>query len=159
MNIKDLKKIIRECIKEVIFEENGVISHIIKESLSISPIKDIEHIPFEQDRQGKRSIQEEKLFNVGSTGRQSSLPSREKQQISETKKKLMETIGKDAYNGVNLFEGTAPLSSGGNVGNTVTAPSSPLSNVAPDDPGVPIDKIFESSHLWGKIANTTKKKK
>ena len=62
-------------------------------------------------------------------------------------------------NGVNLFEGTKPLSSGGNVDNTITAPQSPLADMDPSDPGVPIDKLFESSHLWAKIAAGNKKKK
>ena len=59
------------------------------------------------------------------------------------------TIGTDAYNGVNLFEGTTPA----------PAPTSgqgqgPLDGVAPSDPGVDISSIFSghSANIWQKLS-------
>ena len=50
---------------------------------------------------------------------------------------MLEAIGRDAYGGVNVFEGTEPLSSAGN-----TWPShSPLANIDPNDKGVSIDGL------------------
>jgi len=121
MNKNELKKIlkplIKECIKEVIFEEDGALSHIIKEvAVGLS---------------GKQQLTETKVR-----------PPRPKKnnQMKQKKKQLLDAIGKDAYNGVNLFEGTtpttAPTTEGTNRG--------PLSDVAPSDPGVDISNIFSA---------------
>ena len=54
---------------------------------------------------------------------------------------MMEAIGKDAYNGVNLFEGTTPA----------PAPQEScrgsLSDVDPSDPGVDISSFMGKSSL------------
>lgn len=51
---------------------------------------------------------------------------------------MLEAIGKDAYGGIDLFEGTEPLSSAGS-----TTPShSPLANIDPSDKGVNIDGLL-----------------
>jgi len=53
----------------------------------------------------------------------------------------MSAIGKEAYNGVNLFEGTSPA--------PAQAPSthaaSPLSGQDPNDAGVDISNLFKAS--------------
>ena len=71
------------------------------------------------------------------------------QEAKERKRKLLDSIGRDAYNGVNLFEGTTPT----------PAPSSgqgqgPLDGVAPSDPGVDISNIFSghSAKIWQKLS-------
>ena len=140
---KLLKPLIRDLIKEVILEEKGVLSHIIKESLSMSPQIDTKSIPFVEERQVQKQNQV--------------VSQKEKQKIQEVKKKLLDTVGKSAYNGIDIFENTTPLSTGGNLEN-VTAPQSALSIYSPDDPGIPVDKIFENVGLWSKIAQGKKKK-
>ncbi|MDP3986709.1 MAG: hypothetical protein Q8P81_00615 [Nanoarchaeota archaeon] len=149
MKIEELKKVlkplIRECIKEVLMEEKNVLSHVIRES--INAVGGSQTIIQEQ--------KEERMFDKQL---RPSLPSKEKNQIQETKKKLLESIGKSAYGGVDIFEGTKPLSSGGSIVESMQAPSSALAGIAPDDPGIPVDKIFESAHLWAKIAAGNKKK-
>ena len=71
------------------------------------------------------------------------------QQAKERKRKLLDSIGRDAYNGVNLFEGTtpapAPISGQG---------QGPLDGVAPSDPGVDISGIFSghSAKIWQKLS-------
>ena len=46
------------------------------------------------------------------------------------RQKMLEAINADAYNGVDLFEGTAPLNKGGDPGDTLS-PQGPLSGVSP----------------------------
>jgi len=126
---KILKPLIKECIKEVIFEE-GALSTIINEVMkgTSGPQRIVET---EQPKQN--FVKQEKKM----------------QEAKERKRKLLDSIGKDAYNGVNLFEGTTPTS----------APSSgqgqgPLDSVAPNDPGVDISSIFsgQSAKIWQKLS-------
>ncbi len=62
-----------------------------------------------------------------------------KARISEQRKKMMDAIGNDAYNGVNLFEGTEPMS-------TYEA-STPQQGAA--DLGHPADSGVDISSLMG----------
>ena len=135
MKKNELKKIlnplIKECIKEVIFEE-GTLSTIISEVMKgTSSSQQIVETTTQQPKQNF-ARQEKKL-----------------QEAKERKRKLLDSIGRDAYNGVNLFEGTTPT----------PAPSSgqgqgPLDGVAPSDPGVDISNIFSghSAKIWQKLS-------
>jgi len=110
-----LKPLIKECIKEVLFEEDGALSHVINEVVV--------------GLHGKQQIVESKKQP----------PKRRKNsQIKQRKKQLLDAIGKDAYNGVNLFEGTTPTNNPISEGQT----QGPLSGVAPSDPGVDISNLF-----------------
>ena len=128
---KILKPLIKECIKEVIFEE-GALSTIISEVMKgTSGAQQIVETKAQQPKQDF-ARQERKL-----------------QEAKERKRKLLDSIGKDAYNGVNLFEGTTPA----------PAPTSgqgqgPLDGVAPSDPGVDISNIFSghSAKIWQKLS-------
>ena len=74
-----------------------------------------------------------------------------KKRLSETRKKLSEAIAKEGYNGVNVFENTEPLSSGGQVGASA-APSSPLSGYAPNDAGINIEGLLSvAGKNWSKL--------
>ena len=122
MNKNELKKIlkplIKECIKEVLFEEDGALSHVIKEvAVGLS---------------GKQQLTETKI--------QPPRPKKNNQQLKQRKKKLLDAIGADAYNGVNLFEGTTPTTGPTTEGTA----KGPLSDVAPSDPGVDISSIFSA---------------
>ena len=128
---KMLKPLIKECIKEVIFEE-GTLSTIISEVMKGT--SGSERIVETRAQQPKQDFakQERKL-----------------NEAKQRKRKLLDSIGADAYNGVNLFEGTTPT----------TAPSStagqgPLDGVAPSDPGVDISSIFSghSANIWQKLS-------
>ena len=130
---KVLKPLIKQCIKEVIFEE-GILSSIISEVVGgLSVEQPIVEAKKENIFAGPNRAQEKK------------------KRLSETKKKLSESIAKEGYNGVNVFEGTEPLSSGGQVGASA-APSSPLSGYAPTDAGVNIDGLFSAAGKnWSKL--------
>lgn len=148
MNLQELKKLlkplIREAVKEVILEEKGIISHIIKESLNASQ-------PLVTPSSVSQVVQENK-FALDT-------PKDIKNKLQETKKKLLESIGRDAYNGVDVFAGTQPLKEHAPVVTAQGSVPSPLAGLDPSDPGVPVDKLFENSQNWAKIAAGNKKKK
>ena len=126
-----LKPLIKECIKEVIFEE-GALSTIISEVMKgTSGSQQIVETRTQQPKQD--FARQERMM----------------QESKQRKRKLLDSIGKDAYNGVNLFEGTTPA----------PAPRSgqgqgPLDSVAPNDPGVDISGIFSghSAKIWQKLS-------
>jgi hypothetical protein len=127
-----LKPLIKQCIKEVIFEE-GVLSGIITEVVGGLTM------PQPQPIVESRAKVEERKEIVRNKS------------LKETKQKLFAAISKDAYNGVNVFESTEPLSKGGSVGDA-TAPSSPLSSYAPGDPGVNIDGLLSvAGKSWTRL--------
>lgn len=97
MKKSDLKKLIKplvkECIHEVLLEE-GLLSNIVSEvaqgmrgNLVVETAPKPQPSPYNTDRKTKQ------------------------RKLQEQRKKLMDSIGTDAYNGVNLFEDTAPMSS------------------------------------------------
>ena len=63
--------------------------------------------------------------------------------LKQTRKKMLDAIGQNSYNGVNLFEGTEPISRAGNPSGNSSA-RGPLSDVDPGDPGVDIAAFFGS---------------
>ena len=100
MKKADLKKLIKplvkECIHEVLIEE-GVLSNVVSEvakgmqtNVVVESKKQDEQL-FNEDLQMKRSQEEGRL------------------KLQEYRKKLLEEVGTDAYNGVDLFEGTTPM--------------------------------------------------
>lgn len=121
---KFLKPLIRECIKEAIFEE-GVLSALVAEVAT---------------GMGVHQITESNTTNQVSNVQQRQQSEKITERMRESKNKMLDAIGRDAYRGVNIFEGTEPLSSGGKVG---AAPStSPLANIDPSDKGVNIDGLL-----------------
>ena len=123
---KILKPLIKECIKEVVFEE-GVLSGLISEVLKGT--SRIEAQPRETTSENLIVERQEAQENY-------------KEKINETKKKMLDAIGNESYNGVNLFEGTEPLRKGGSQG--APSPPNPLENYSPEDPGVDISSLFSS---------------
>jgi flagellin-like hook-associated protein FlgL len=131
-----LKPLIKECIKEVIFEE-GVLSNIVSEVA-----------------QGMRgsTIVESQSKNAPSMKRNDNRAREEQQQqikekMRETRKKMLDAIGQDSYNGVDLFEGTTPTPSPAK-----TQQGDPLGGVDPNDSGVDISSMFGgTSHNWAQL--------
>ena len=140
MKKADLKKILRplikECIKEVVFEE-GTLSTIISEVLKASSKQ---QVVYETKQKPRYETDEEATL-------------RKRNHLNENKKKLLDSIGRDTYNGVNIFEGTTPMSSRGSSGGTPQA-SKVLSGVAPSDPGVDISAFGLTTNVWKKLAGS-----
>ena len=137
MNKAQLKKILRplikECIKEVIFED-GALSTIISEVVKGTSNQGV--------------VYETKQPTVSKINTDAS--ERKRRQLKEQKKKMLDAIGRDAYNGVDLFEGTTPAAAPRGQGGHG---SKALEGVAPNDPGVDISS-FASSGIWKKLAGS-----
>jgi len=121
---KILKPLIKECIKEVIFEE-GVLSNLIKEvavgigsqqTIVETKVQEPEH-DFSRQRV---ELQEEA-----------------QRAMREKKRKLEESLG-GGFKGI--FDNVDPIKSAGSPGQKTS--NSPLSNYAPDDAGVDISGIM-----------------
>ena len=122
---KVLKPLIKECIKEIIFEE-GVLSSIIREAQG-SPAKEV--------------IKEEKPFSKFVE------ESKENKQLAETRKKMRAAIAGKIGADFDPFEGTKALSESQASGGPS---SSPMAGVDPGDKGVDISNIPGMGN-WGAI--------
>jgi len=128
MKKSELKNIIKECVKEVIFEE-GVLAGIITEvavGLQGTVIREVQSSPKTATSKGAR--------------------------MTEAKKKVLSAVGNTGYEDIKrkfsnpeLFEGTKPIPSQPSKG-------SPLSGVAPGDPGVDISNIPGFGN-WSTVVN------
>tara|TARA_R110002074_G_scaffold74333_1_gene170254 strand:- start:89 stop:490 length:402 start_codon:yes stop_codon:yes gene_type:complete len=120
-----LKPLVKECISEVLIEE-GVLSNIVSEVVT-----GMQGGIIAEARAPAPTAPLVTSDNVG--------------KIREQKKKLMSAIGTDAYNGVNLFEDTTPMS-------TAHSPETPGGSVDlgnPRDSGVDISSLVgNASHIW-----------
>jgi len=141
MNRKDFKRIlkplIKECIKEVIFEEgvlSTVITEVMKGTQTINRARPTPQIEQKQEtgRQEQRELLEE----------------RRKTKL-EQKRKLLDAAG---FGGVDIFEGTTPLNEGGSP-SKAQSPQSLFPGLAADDAGVDISKIMSlGSRSWKSLA-------
>lgn len=132
---KTLKPLIKECIKEVIFEEgvlSGIISEVVK-GTSGGRIVETQQPAAYQQPQVDYEEQERKR--------------------KARRRQMLDSIGRDAYNGVDLFEGTQALSSrDAGTGSSTPHGSKALDGVAPNDPGVDLSAFGMSSAVWSKLA-------
>ena len=122
---KLLKPMIKECIKEVIFEE-GVLSNIVAEvaqGIGRPTLVEAKQHVAEPSQDNRETLREQQAA------------------VEAHKRELLASINKDAYGGVNVFEGTTPLSSGGSISQGPSA-QGPLSDIEPSDPGVDISSIM-----------------
>ncbi len=131
---KILKPLIKECIKEVIFED-GTLSSIISEVMRGvgEPVVEIKQkfSPPPQQQQPQYETEEQA-----------------KARLNKKRKQMMEAVGGDAYNGINLFEGTTPTQ----PEPTQNSGHGPLRDTDPRDPGVNIDNFMgKSSVIWSKM--------
>ena len=132
-----LKPLIKKCVKEVIFEE-GVLSGIISEV-----IKGTNGVVLKEHNVYKNPPTPEKEDNFLQEQKQI------KQKLKETKKRMLDGFGKDAYGGIDIFEGTTPFSSAQAAGSE-QGYSSPLADVSPGDAGVDISSI-PGANVWSKL--------
>ena len=140
MNKTELKKILRplikECIKEVIFEEGAlstIISEVVKGTSQTLVQESKPRVKLESEADARQRRESKKKV------------------IQERQKKLLDSIGRDAYNGVDLFEGTTPLSNRNSGTSNTPYGSKALDGVDPHDAGVDISK-FSSTGVWKKLA-------
>ena len=135
---KLIKPVVKECIQEVLIEE-GLLTEVVSQvaaGMKQQPIventqKKSNDNLFNEDLQMKRKTQEVN------------------QKLQEHRKKLLDSIGEGAYNGVDLFEGTEPIRESGTPG------ASHKPNVLGDDPsdaGVDISLLMgNAGKIWQAI--------
>lgn len=131
-----IKPLVKECIHEVLLEE-GLLSTVVAEvakgmqdNLIVEAPRPRASSPIvNEDMQMKRKMRESK------------------KQMTQRRQKLIEAVGTDAYNGVNIFEGTEPLTKGGSPGASNQPPSVLGENS--NDAGVDISALMgDASRLW-----------
>lgn len=121
-----IKPVVKECIHEVLLEE-GLLSNVVAEVV--------------RGMQGNLVVESAPARPSVSIAHQSSEP---RVKLQEYRRQLMDSIGRDAYNGVNLFEGLEPTPQEPKKGQT------DLGN--PRDAGVDISSILgNSSQIWKSI--------
>ena len=127
MKKSDLKKIIKECVKEILFEE-GVLSSLVAEvAVGITKAQGIV-VETKHPPQNTAALQEAKEEEAEAR----------RKKLLETKRKMLDAIGNQKM--ANVFEGTEPLREGGTPGRT--SPHGPMSGRDPGDAGVDISGLF-----------------
>ena len=136
MNKNELKKVlkplIKECIKEVMFED-GTLSTVISEV--------VKGLGTQTITESRLSTQSNKNVNAQEHQRKKA------QKLQENRKRMLDAIGRDSYNGVNVFEGTTPAPA------ESQSKHGALSGMDPKDPGVDISSLVDPSRAsaWKKI--------
>ena len=128
MKKSELKNIIKECVKEVLFEE-GVLSNLVAEvAFGITKaqqtlVETSQPLPVDTKRLKEAKLLEEE---------------KKRKKILETKRKMLDAMGSSKL--ANVFEGTEPLKQGGRPG--APQPHGPMSGRDPSDAGVDISGIL-----------------
>lgn len=123
---KVLKPLIKQCIKEVIFEEgvlSGLISEVVRGLDDRRPLIETQQSvaqPAQHDL-SRQQVEHDPEFL---------------ESLQDNKRKLEESMG-SRFKGI--LDETAPLPKGGSVGEP--KPGGPLSHYAPDDAGVDISGL------------------
>ena len=135
---KLIKPVVKECIQEVLIED-GLLTEVVAQvasGMSGQPI--VENTPKKRN---------DKLFNEDLQMQRKSREANKK--LQEHRRKLLDAIGGDAYNGVDLFEGTEPMKQSAAPGAS-HRPS--VLGDDPDDAGVDISSIMgNASKIWQAI--------
>ena len=138
MNKKELKAALRPLIKD------GILSSLIKEVMRVQPAQVV--------TEAKAAPAKERL-PTPSPGFIGSRPD-PAAVLAARKRKLLGSIGAEAYNGINVFEGTTPLTSR-------EAPEATPGQIdlgASTDAGVDIGNLFASSgNAWSALSGGMKK--
>lgn len=120
-----IKPLVKECINEVLIEE-GLLTEIVSQVAT-----GMSSQPLVESRPAAPAA-----VNNNQADRQRAL--------KENRRKLLDAIGGDAYNGVDLFEGTTPAPG---ASQETTAGSVDLGN--PSDAGVDISSMLGgASKIW-----------
>ena len=139
-----LKPLVNECIKQSLMEDgliSGIIAEVVRGMSTTAPIVEVKTPPADPDfeRLKKNAFNEEQSKN-----------------LQEHRNKLLKAVGRESYNGVDLFEGTTPAPAQASP----AAMARPLSDQDPRDPGVDIGSLFNASaRSWNAHMNNVKEAK
>lgn len=128
-----IKPLVKECIHEVLIEE-GLLSNVVSEvakgmqgNLVVETQQKPSNTLFNEELQMKKQVKDTT------------------KKLKEHRRRLMDSIGTEAYNGVNLFEGTEPMT---NYDVKDLKPGS-VDLGHPDDAGVDISSLMGgASQIW-----------
>ena len=135
---KLIKPVVKECIQEVLIEE-GLLTEVVAQVAS-----GMSRQPIVENKPKKRN---DNLFNEDLQMQRKSREANKK--LQEHRKKLLDSIGGDAYNGVDLFEVTEPLR---NTGTPGEAHKPSVLGDNPNDAGVDISSIMgNAGKIWQAI--------
>ena len=136
MKKSEFKEMIKESVKEVLVEE-GVLKTVISEVVKAV---------------GQPQVVQQPTTAEQTFAEQASLEATEKrkQKLAETRKRMLDAIGKDSFGGVDIFEGTSPMKKGGTA-DTPSSPSSALEGVDPNDSGVDISSLLGGVNTWKQL--------
>ena len=117
-----IKPVVKECIHEVLLEE-GLLSNVVSEvvkGMHAAPLVEAPRSPPQVVNKSKKA----------------------RTKLTEHRKKMLDAVGRDSYNGVDLFEGTKPM--------THSEPRPGQTDLgAPEDAGVDISSIVgDAAKLW-----------
>ena len=122
---KVIKPLVKECIQEVLLEEgllSNVVSEVVKGMSATTIVESKKQIPQQIVREPNTKA------------------------LKQHKNKLLSAINKDAYNGVDLFEGTTPAPA------QREQPAGSVDLGDPNDAGVDISSIMgASSKIWERL--------
>ena len=128
-----IKPVVKECIQEVLLEEgllSNVVSEVVKgmqQNLVVETRAPQPPVVREEPQQMKRQAQDTR------------------RKLQEHRKSLMEAVGADAYNGIDLFEGAAPMTQ-----HEASTPKPGAVDLgSPSDAGVDISSIMgNAGKIW-----------
>jgi len=137
MKRSDLKKIVKECVKEILFDE-GVLSSLVAEVAVGITRAQATIVETRQPQQNSASLQEARAEEAEIR----------RKKLLETKRKMLDAMGSSKM--ANVFEGTEPLKEGGAPGRT--SPHGPMSGKDPNDAGVDISGLFSvAGQKWNAL--------
>ncbi len=128
MKRSELKNIIKECVREVIFEE-GIVSNLVAEIAY--GITKSQQVLVESTADGQKESE-------AAAAQAAPRDQAKKKKLLETKRKMLDAMGNSKLS--NVFEGTKPLQQGGTPGSA--SPHGPLAGRDPTDAGVDISGLF-----------------
>ena len=139
MKKSELKNMIKECVKEVLFEE-GVLSNLVAEvAYGITKAQGSLVESASQTSQDNTAVMQEAREQQEEVRRK---------KLLETKRKMLDAMGNSKM--ANVFEGTEPLKQGGSVGNSPA--HGPMANRDPSDAGVDISGLFSlAGQKWNAL--------
>ena len=138
MKRSELKSLIKECVKEVLFEE-GVLSNLVAEvAFGITKAQGLMVETKQPTPQAKKFQQENRQ----------EIEEERRKRLLETKRKMLDAMGNSKM--ANVFEGTEPLKQGGQPGKT--SPHGPMAGRDPNDAGIDISGLFSlAGQKWNAL--------
>jgi len=130
-----IKPLVKECIHEVLIEE-GLLSNVVAEvTKGLQAGLIVEHQELPPRAEAAPVPEPEDIRKHTEAARQ---------KIHARRRELMDSIGADAYNGVNLFEGSTPMPT-----DSGTSQGEPNLG-SPTDSGVDISSLVGGAkQIWG----------